>query len=70
MKVEEVHKDGDYEDMDAKLQEAWDDVSGAAQDPKEVRRARLKIKDKKVCKRFPRQEALRPRVQDREGPLD
>ena len=42
MKVEEVHKDGDNEDMDAKLQEAWDDVSGAALDPKEVRRARLK----------------------------
>ena len=41
-KVEEVHKDGDHEDMDAKLQEAWDDVSGAALDPKEVRRARLK----------------------------
>ena len=33
--VEEVHKDGDHEDMDAKLQEAWDDVSGAALDPKE-----------------------------------
>ena len=24
MKVEEVHKDGDHEDMDAKLQEAWE----------------------------------------------
>ena len=36
-----MHKDGDHEDMDAKLQ-AWDDVSGAALDPKEVRRARLK----------------------------
>ena len=64
MKVEEVHKDGDHEDMDAKLQEAWDDVSGAALDPKEVRRARLKeiqyIKDnKKVWRRIPRQEALR-----------
>ena len=34
MKVEEVHNDGDHEDMDAKLQEAWDDVSGAALDPK------------------------------------
>ena len=34
MKVEEVHKGGDHEDMDAKLQEAWDDVS-AALDPKE-----------------------------------
>ena len=57
MKVEEVHKDGDHEDMDAKLQEAWDDVSGAALDPKEVRRARLKeiqyIKDKKVWRRIP-----------------
>ena len=42
MKVEGVHKDGDHEDMDAKFQEAWDDVSGAALDPKEVRRARLK----------------------------
>ena len=39
MKVDEVHEDGDHEDMDAKLQEAWDDVSGAALDPKEVRRA-------------------------------
>ena len=29
MKVEEVHKDGDREDIDAKLQEAVDDVSGA-----------------------------------------
>ena len=28
MKVEEVHKDGDHGDMDAKLQDAWDDVSG------------------------------------------
>ena len=65
MKVEEVHKDGDYEDMDAKLLEAWDDVSRAAMDPKEVRRARLKeiqrIKDKKVWRRIPRQEALRRR---------
>ena len=73
-KVEEVHKDGDHEDMDAKLQEAWDDLSGAALDPKEVRRARLKeiqyIKDKTVWRRVPREEALRPRVQDREGPLD
>ena len=63
MKVEEVHKDGDHEDMDAKLQEAWDVVSGAALDPKEVRRARLKeiqyIKDNKVWRRIPRQEALR-----------
>ena len=63
MKVEEVHKDGDHEDMDAKLQEAWDDVSGAALDPKEIRRARLKeiryIRDKKVWRRIPRQEALR-----------
>ena len=41
MKVGEVHKDGDHEDMDAKVQ-AWDDVSGAALDPQEVRRARLK----------------------------
>ena len=36
--------------MDAKLQDAWDDVSGAALDPTEVRRARLKeiqyIKDR------------------------
>ena len=60
---EEVHKDGDHEDMDARLQEAWDDVSGAPQDPKEVRRARLKeiqyIKDKKVWRKIPRQEALR-----------
>ena len=52
MKVEEVHKDGDQENMDAKLQEAWDDVLGAALDPKEVRRARHKqiqyINDKKV----------------------
>ena len=63
MKVEEVHKDGDHSDMDAKLQEAWDDVSGAALDPKDVRRARLKeiqyIKDTKVWRRIPRQEALR-----------
>ena len=62
-KVEEVHKDRDHEDTDAKLQEAWDDVSGAALDPKEVRRARLKeiqyIKDKKVWRRILRQEALR-----------
>ena len=62
MKVDEVHKDGDHEDMDAKSQEAWDDVSGAALDPKEVRRARLKeiqyIKDKKIWRRIPRQEAL------------
>ena len=74
MKVEEVHIDGGHEDMDAKLQEAWDDVSGAALDPKEVRRARLKeiqyIKDKNVRRRIPLQEAPTPRVQDREGPLD
>ena len=54
-----AHKDGDHEDMNAKLQEAWGDVSGAA--PKEVRRARLKeiqyIKDNKVWRRIPRQEA-------------
>ena len=41
--------------MNAKLQEAWDDVSGAALDPKEVRRAKLKeiqwIKDKEVSTR-------------------
>ena len=47
--------------MDAKLQEAWDDVSGAALDPKKVRRARLKeiqyIKDKNVRRRIPLQEA-------------
>ena len=42
MKVEEVHRDGDHEDMDAKLQEAWDDVSGATLDPKDVGWARLK----------------------------
>ena len=46
------HKDGDHED---KLQD-WND-------PKEVRRARLKeiqyIKDKKVWRRISRQEALR-----------
>ena len=36
MKVKELHKDGDHENMDAKLQEAWDDVSGAALYPKEV----------------------------------
>ena len=52
-----------HEDMDALLQEAWDDVSGAAVDSKKVRRARLKeiqyIKDKKVWRRIPRQEALR-----------
>ena len=57
MKVEEVHNDGDHEDMDVKTQEAWDDVSGAALDPKEVRRARLKeiqyIKDKKVWRIIP-----------------
>ena len=62
-KVEEVHKDADHEDMDAKLQEAWDDVSGAALDPKDVRWARLKeiqyIEDNKVWRRIPRPEALR-----------
>ena len=62
MKVEEVHKDGDHEDMDANLQKAWDDVS-AALDPKEVRQARLNeiqyIKDKKVWRRIHRHEALR-----------
>ena len=49
--------------MDAKLQEVWDDVSSAALDPKEVRRARFKeieyIKDKKVWRRIRRQEDLR-----------
>ena len=63
MKVEEVHKDGDHEDMDAELQEAWGDVSCAALDLGEVRRARLKeiryIGDKKVQRRILRQEALR-----------
>ena len=63
MKVEKVHKDGDHEDMDAKLQEAWVDVFSAALDSEEVRRARLKeiqyIKDKKVWRRIPRQETLR-----------
>ena len=52
MKVEEVHKDGGHEDMDAKLQEAWDDVSGAALDPKEVRRARLKEISTSKTRRF------------------
>ena len=74
MKVEEVHKDGDHEDMVAKLQEAWDDVSGAALDPKEVRRARLKeiqyIKDKKGLEQDPSTRSSTPRVQDREGSLD
>ena len=63
MEVEEVHKDGDHQDMGTKLQEAWDDVSGAALDPKEVRWVRLNeiqyIKDKKVWRKIPRQEALR-----------
>ena len=74
MKVEEVHKDGDHEDMDAKLQEAWDDVSGAALDPKEVRRARLKeiqyIKGKEGLEEDPSTRSSTPRVQDREGPVD
>ena len=70
MKVEEVHKDGDHEDMDTKLQEAWNDVSNVALDPKEVRRATLEeiqyIEDEKVWRRIPRQGVLH-RVQDREG---
>ena len=73
MKVEEVHKDGDHEDMDAKLQEAWDDVSNVALDSKEVRRATLEeihyIEDEKVWRRIPRQGALH-RVQDREVSAD
>ena len=72
MKVEEVHKDGDHEDMDAKFQEPRDDVSGAALDPKEVRRARLKeiqyTKDKKVWRRIPREEALRRGYKIVKGP--
>ena len=74
MKVEEVHKNGDHEDLDAKLQEAWDDVTDAALDPKEVRRARLKeiqyIKDKKVLRRIPQQEALRQGEQGRQHRLE
>ena len=52
MKVEEVHKDGDHEDMDAKLHEAWDDVSGAALDPKEVRRRHSRRSSTSKTRRF------------------
>ena len=58
-----AHKDDDHEDMDAKLQEGWDEVSGVPSlDPKDVRRSRLEeiqyIKDK-VWERIPRQETVR-----------
>ena len=72
-KVEEVHKDGDHEDMDAKLQEAWDDVSGATLDPKDVGWARLKeiqyIEDNKAWRRIPRPEALRRGYKNVKGRL-
>ena len=61
MKVEEVHKDGDHEDMDAKLQEAWDDVS-AQRDPVHQRQEGLE--------EDPSTRSSTPRVQDREGPVD
>ena len=63
MNVEEVHKDGDHEDMDAKLQEAWDDVSGAASDPKEVRQRQEGLEED------PSTRSSTPTVQDREGPV-
>ena len=54
--------DGDCEDMDAKLQEVWDDVSSVL-DSKEVRRATFKeiqyIEDEKVWRRIFRQGELR-----------
>ena len=73
MKVEGVHKDGDHEDMDAKLQEAWDDVSWCCLGPEGSQTGE--------AQRDPvhhRQEGLEedpstsstPRVQDREGPVD
>ena len=45
------------------IEEAWDDVTGSALDPQEVRRARLKelkyVEEMKVWKKIPRAEAAR-----------
>ena len=51
MKVEELHKNGDHEEENEHA-EAWDDVTGAVLDPREVQRARMKelqyIHEKKI----------------------
>ena len=63
MEIKELHHDGDHEDEARNDLEAWDDVTGAMLDPKEVRKARLKelqyIHEKKVWIKIPRRRAIR-----------